>query len=45
LDIEEREQDLEENLINYINVRKELSKQCVSNDLSCGEEYLWEKKR
>ena len=43
--MEEREQDLEDGMVNYINVRKELNKQLTSNLLNVGEEYLHENKR
>jgi len=45
LDMEEREQDLEDGMVNYINVRKELNKQLTSGLLTAGEEYLHENKR
>lgn len=43
--MEEREQDLEDGVVNYINVRKELNKQLTSGLLTAGEEYLHENKR
>ena len=46
LDMEERQAELEEALINYINLRKELNKQQTANTrIYCGDEYLIEKKR
>lgn len=43
MDLDEREEEFEEALLNYINVRKELNKQITGGASS--EEYLQERKR